>query len=83
MNTTIPIHSATGAERYFNPHQARTRAPTLYEDQLGDALERAFAAGRWELDAVVEQLNQSGPSAPNGAPWTQASLQATLAQLAQ
>ena len=83
MSTHIPIHAAAGAERYYNPHQARTRAPTPYEDQLGDALERAFAAGRWELDAVVEQLNQSGPSATQGAAWTAASLQATLAQLAQ
>jgi hypothetical protein len=85
MNSTIPIYAAGQAagERYLNPHQARQRPATPYEDQLGDALERAFAAGHWELDALLAQLNQSGPSAPNGQLWTAQSFQAEIAGLGQ
>jgi hypothetical protein len=81
----IPIHSHTHTpnERYFSPHQARQRPATAYEDQLGDALERAFAAGHWELDALVAQLNRTGPLASNSAPWTAESFQAEMAQRGQ
>jgi hypothetical protein len=85
MNSTIPIYAAGQAagERYLSPHQARQRPATPYEDQLGDALERAFAAGHWELDALLAQLNHSGPSAPDGQPWTATSFQAEMAGLGQ
>jgi hypothetical protein len=85
MNSTIPIYAAEHAagQRYLNPDQARQRPATPYEDQLGDAMERAFAAGHWELDALVAQLNQSGPSAPDGQPWTAESFQAEMAVLGQ
>jgi hypothetical protein len=85
MNSTIPIYAADHAAgaRYLNPHQARQRPATAYEDQLGDAMERAFAAGHWELDALVAQLNQSGPATPDGQPWTAASFQAQMAELGQ
>lgn len=85
MNSTIPSYAtdqAAGA-RYLNPHQARQRAATPYEDRLGDAMERAFAGGYWELDALVAQLNQSGPATPDGQPWTAASFQAEMAGLGQ
>ena len=29
-------------DRYLEPHQARQRAGTLFEDLLGDSIERAF-----------------------------------------
>jgi len=29
-------------DRNLEPHQARTRTPTTYEDLLGDAIERAY-----------------------------------------
>ena len=80
MSNAIPIHSAS--ERYLNPHQARRRPPTSYEDLLGDAIERAFGAGHWELDALVGYLNKSGPLGPNGAPWTPASFQTVMKTLA-
>jgi hypothetical protein len=85
MKSTIPIYAADHAAgaRYLNPHQARLRPPTAYEDQLGDAMERAFAAGHWELDALVAQLNQGGPAAPDGQPWTPESFQAEMAALGQ
>jgi hypothetical protein len=87
MNT-IPIAAAPTAAtprglpaRYLDPHQARTRAPTSYEDLLGDAIERAFAAGHWELDALVAYLNKSGPLGPNGQVWTADSFQASIKTL--
>jgi hypothetical protein len=75
----IPIHAQT--ERYLQPHQARTRPPTSYEDLLGDAIERGFAAGHWELDALVAHLNRGGPLGPNGQPWTAESFAATIQTL--
>jgi hypothetical protein len=85
MNSTIPIYAAGQAEglRYLNPRQARQRPPTAYEDQLGDALERAFAAGHWELDAMLAQLNQSGLLTPSGQPWSADNFQAEMAGLGQ
>jgi len=81
MNT-IPIQNhATQTARYLDPHQARSRPPTSYEDLLGDAIERAFGQGLWELDALVAQLNKTGPLGPNGAPWTAESYQAVIKTL--
>ncbi len=75
------IHIAANAERSLNPHQARERAPTPYEDLLGDSIERAFAAGVSELPALVEALNKTGPLGPNGQAWTPALYQQEIAKL--
>ncbi|TAG26967.1 MAG: hypothetical protein EAZ37_07320 [Burkholderiales bacterium] len=64
-----------------NPHQARQREPSQYEILLGDAMERAFGQGLWELDQLVGYLNQSGPLAPNGQTWTADSFSAELKRL--
>jgi hypothetical protein len=50
---------------------------------LGDAIERAFGQGLWELDALVAQLNKTGPLGPNGAPWTAESYQAVIHTLGE
>ena len=55
---------------YVNPRQAQRRAPSDYENRLGDALEAAFAAGTWELDALVARLNAAGVRTPDGGEWT-------------
>lgn len=68
-------------ERYLDPHQARRRLPTSYEDLLGDAIERAFAAGAHELPDLVARLNGTGPASENGQPWTEASFTALMARL--
>ena len=68
-------------DRYLDPHQARTRTPTSYEDLLGDAIERAFGAGHWELDSLIAYLNKSGPLGPNGQPWTAESYQTVIKTL--
>lgn len=66
---------------YVNPHQARQREPSQYEILLGDAMERAFGQGLWEIDQLVVYLNQSGPHAPNGQSWTSESFSMELNRL--
>ncbi len=66
---------------YVNPHQARKREPSQYEILLGDAIERAFGQGHWELEPLVAYLNQSGPLAPNGLMWNAESFSAELKRL--
>jgi len=68
-------------DRYLDPHQARTRTPTTYEDLLGDAIERAYGAGIHDLAGLVERLNDSGLSSPNGEPWTEANYREAMAAL--
>ena len=55
---------------YLNPHQAREREPDDYQNLLGDAIERSFAAGIHDLADLVNQLNEAGVPSPNGQPWT-------------
>jgi len=55
---------------YLNPHQSRDRVPDDYQNLLGDAIERAFAAGVHDLAGLVARLNEAGVPAPNGQPWT-------------
>ena len=69
------------APLYLNPHQARERQPTSHEDLLGDSIERAYAAGLHEIDALVGYLNDAGPLAPGGKPWTPESFKAEMARL--
>ena len=68
---------------YLEPHQARLREPTQYETLLGDAIERAFGQGQWELDQLLACLNQTGPLAPGGQAWTAESFQSEMKRLAQ
>ena len=68
-------------ERYLDPHQARQRTPTTYEDLLGDAIERAYGAGIHDLPGLVERLNDSGLSSPGGEPWTEANFRKAMAVL--
>nr|WP_315207937.1 recombinase-like helix-turn-helix domain-containing protein [uncultured Albidiferax sp.] len=69
-------------DRYLEPHQARRRQPTTFEDLLGDAIERAFGAGAQTLSEVVASLNRTGPSNENGEAWTEQNFQALMARLA-
>lgn len=56
--------------QYLNPHQARRHEPTMYENLLGDAIERAYAAGHHDLDSLVASLNDQAVPSPDGQPWT-------------
>jgi len=66
---------------YNEVHQNRSTSPTSYESLLGDSIERAFAQGIHDLEGVVGYLNNAGPSAPNGQPWTGATYQQEMARL--
>jgi len=79
----IPIAAvqAPTVASYLEPHQARTRKPTAYEDLLGDSIERGFAAGLHEQDALLAYLNKVGPLGPDGQPWTAKTFQAEMARL--
>jgi hypothetical protein len=66
--TYVPIKPVE--TRHLNPHQAQLRPPTAYETALGDAIERAFAAGHWALPALVQALNTAGSLTPNNQAWT-------------
>lgn len=67
---TAPTGSPPGADRYLEPHQARTRPPTEFENALGDAIEAAYAAGIHDLDGLVDYLRASGPDPRDGGSWT-------------
>ena len=69
-------------ELFLNPHQARRRLPTAYEDLLGDSIERAYAAGIHDLAGLVEHLNRSGPNCPGSGVWTDQSYQTEMKRLA-
>jgi len=69
------------AERYLQPHQACDRVQTVFEDLLGDAIERAFGDGVDTLPALVAYLNRTGPAGENSEPWTEQSFQALMARL--
>lgn len=71
----------TGATLYCNPHQARRRAPTEYENRLGDALEAAFADGVHDLPHLVARLNAQGVAAPDGTPWTETRFERAMKEL--
>jgi len=68
-------------DRYLEPHQARQRPPTPYEDLLGDAIERAFGSGVHDLPGLVAHLNHSGLATPEGEAWTEENYRATMARL--
>jgi hypothetical protein len=65
-------------EPYMNPRQAQRRAPTDYENLLGDALEAAFAGGARELGELVSRLNADGIRTPDGREWTAANFESIL-----
>ncbi|MBO9649146.1 MAG: hypothetical protein J7605_11580 [Variovorax sp.] len=71
----------TMTDRILEPHQARTRTPTTYEDLLGDAIERAYASGVHDLAGLVEALNRDGITSPSGQLWTEAIYREEIAAL--
>ena len=54
---------------YLNPHQARDCEPDDYQNLLGDAIERAYAAGIHDLAGLVASLNEAAVPGPSGQPW--------------
>jgi len=62
--------------------QTRANAPTEYENQLGDALERVFESGAVEVRDVVAKLNELGVRSADGRPWTEALFEEEMRRLA-
>ena len=61
--------------------QTRSRAPTEAENALGDALVEALDDGAETLAQLADGLNARHLVAPDGSPWTAASLAAELHRL--
>ena len=70
-------------DRYLQPRQAQRRNATLYEDLLGDAIERAFGAGIQDLPGLVANLNEQNIATPDGGSWTEANYLSFMAELSQ
>jgi hypothetical protein len=66
---------------YLNPHQARDREPDDYQNLLGDAIERAYAAGIHDLPGLVASLNEAAVPAPSGQPWSSELFQREMKRL--
>lgn len=64
---------------YREIHQARRRAPSVFEDHLADALEVAFSERAWNLRELVARLNSLGSTNQEGTPWTEESFQHEIA----
>jgi nitrite reductase/ring-hydroxylating ferredoxin subunit len=75
FNPKCKGQSCIPAPLYNETHQTRSNEPTAHESLLGDSIERAYAQGIHDLEALVNYLNQAGPPAPNGEPWTGETLQ--------
>ncbi|MGE3245246.1 MAG: recombinase-like helix-turn-helix domain-containing protein [Beijerinckiaceae bacterium] len=67
--------------QYLDVHQTRDREPSEYENLLGDALERSFAAGVTDLEGVVTGLVDYGVPGPDGQSWSVELLRAELKRL--
>jgi hypothetical protein len=61
--------------------QTRVAAPTDYERELGDALEKVFEAGATTLAQIVTGLNETGLRTLEGGTWTEQSFQDEMHRL--
>ncbi|MHA1536341.1 MAG: recombinase-like helix-turn-helix domain-containing protein [Alphaproteobacteria bacterium] len=77
---------ADSIETYNPPRltewQTRPAPPAADENALGDALEAMFSEEVYELARIVARLNDRGPRAADGNPWTEASFMAEMKRLA-
>jgi hypothetical protein len=71
-------------EPYLQPHQARKRPNTQFEELLGDSIERAFGNGITELPALLAHLNLAGPPCPlTTGEWTPQAYTTLMARLGE
>ena len=73
MPNDPPFYNAT--------HQTRSAPPSAWEDQLGDAIEAAFAQGIHDLPGLVAELNRAGLTDPDGQAWTTPRYELEMARL--
>ncbi len=65
----------------LDPHQTRTHEPTVWQQELANALESVFSKGARELDEVVTGLNGTRVRPPDGADWTPENFTALMREL--
>lgn len=56
---------------YLEPHQSWKAPPTEYEMKLAGAIEEIFGRRIHDLPGLLTELNATGITAPDGAPWTE------------
>lgn len=61
--------------------QNRAAPPSVYENSLGDSLEKVFESGATTIEEVVDGLNGLNFRTPDGQPWTVASFGTEIARL--
>ncbi len=72
----------SNSEPYVQPHQARKRPNTQFEELLGDSIERAYGSGIADLPALLAHLNHAGPPCPlTTGEWTEDSYTTLMARL--
>ncbi|MFA6265569.1 MAG: recombinase-like helix-turn-helix domain-containing protein [Pseudolabrys sp.] len=54
----------------LDPHQSRTQEPTVWQQELANAVESVFAKGARELDEVVAGMNKTRVRPLDGGNWT-------------
>jgi hypothetical protein len=61
--------------------QTRAAPPSAYEIVLGDAIETAFGEGHYDIEHLVNRINDLGVLSPEGTPWTEDRFKAEMARL--
>ena len=65
----------------FGPRQSTARPPSEWENDLGDAIEAAFADGCCDLADLVSRLNDSGVRPRDRSAWTAETFAAAMREL--
>jgi hypothetical protein len=66
---------------YLEPYQSREGELSPYERKLAGLVQEVFASGAYELDRLVQALNERGSLSPAGEPWTEESFRTEMARL--
>ncbi|MNR09142.1 hypothetical protein D3C85_1253320 [compost metagenome] len=78
----MEVNDMSNTERYLEPHQARKRPNTPFEELLGDSIERAYGNGVTQLPELLAHLNLAGPPCPlTSGEWTEDSYKTLMARL--
>jgi hypothetical protein len=80
----MEVNEMSNTEPYLEPHQARKRPNTQFEELLGDSIERAFGNGVTELPELLAHLNLAGPPCPlTTGEWTVDAYKTLMARLGE
>jgi hypothetical protein len=80
----MEVNEMSNNEPWLEPHQARKRPNTQFEELLGDSIERAFGNGVTELPDLLAHLNRAGPPCPlTTGEWTPDAYTTLMARLGE